>query len=254
MPAFRLAGPALGAAQVVIRVLVDRLIPSGDGIRSGGRTVARQFGASLDAITALAADAGTVVRDPRLAILVDALGRRANFNRIKLMKVKCITTKMTYLKCSWDCWAGNGTRNCPPCWGTGCCRGNCASPRRTRPHLQFKQPHKMDSFLCIINRRMRMRTLAKGSQEGLLLRRPESRFASASVPSVHVVAFRIGLAQMTGPGAVSTLGALVNVQLAGGALETAATGALVGSDAQAAILTRLVADGCNQRERIVGVI
>ena len=59
---------------------------------------------------------------------------------------------------------------------------------------------------------------------------------------------------MTGRGAVSTLGALVNVQLAGAALETAATGALVGSDAQAAILTRLVADGCNQRERIVGVI
>ena len=111
----------------------------------------------------------------------------------------------------------------------------------------------MDSFLCIINRRMRMRTLAKGSQEGLLLRRPESRFASASVPSVHVVAFRIGLAQMTGRGAVSTLGALVNVQLAGAALETAATGALVGSDAQAAILTRLVADGCNQRERIGGL-
>lgn len=73
------------------------------------------------------------------------------------------------------------------------------------------------------------RTLAKGSEERLLLRRSVAGLTGASVPSVHVMTFGIGLAQMSGRAVI--LGAFVNVQLAVGALETAATRALVGSDA-----------------------
>lgn len=90
MPAFGFAGTALRTAEVVVRVMVDGLIPThlaglGCRIQVSGRAMARQFGASLDAIATMAADTRTVVRDPRLAILVDALGRRATYTPPQMM-------------------------------------------------------------------------------------------------------------------------------------------------------------------------